>query len=908
MASTPLYKSLKTNGTSFYAFPGASEDISAAYQNSNYKMYFTKFALVNFPKQNLDDGGSTSSTPISFDFDNSFSKSSTATPTTKFGDGVVESLRNYVANQETVIRESRLNNNQYYYNTNTLETTTEKIFWKWCLKLGLIGFEPAIPDDEYYSNLVEFQTNKVNDDSYFPEYLWKEREVVNWDTTSFSVSTEAGYTNNLQIEFNGETNFRVGDTVVVYNVTNTSISQGVLNGVQTQEGLRFYVLKIIPSDSTNGQRIVLDVNVSSHPYLPNNTIQEQDGQAELVYHRLVQYVGEVSGISNVQEANRSYTEVYAHIPDHTGMTPDILFRTLYDENYRPNLSFPIVPGQAQPEIMGAENFTSPIVSTPQSYPGSYFGQFDTLDFTYETSPGDVLRRSGNYYGVTGDLNSTTVNPNKLDGLTMDFNTSHYAKMNLANRRVTNFDQFNALRINNLPPDDFEFNAILWYYAVEDDKGNSRNNLYGISFIDNPENNQTPGEAGLRFPTYSKLVANDNQDGTSFAFSLNLNFNVINDNAQDTYNPEAINSLFGMNLFNDAMKRLASTNDSFLNILADQNKIFTDIQDIKSMLYSQSDLNTLNAKMKSLEEILRLYSRMQMTSSDTIEVAAVPGTPPTVQLNNISTAYSMIDNVSVTDLYNTQGVIPLSVMVPNYQSFLVNITNDDETLISIPNNDHLVVVLERDLDYRQSVEFLIKPNEVATQNKKLDIYIKADLNSSFGNLITNNQILLVGNIDLPVFYNSERSIPNSAAKWKEFGFDIDFNSDIVLKSGSLLTLNFDTNPYMMNNSIKTGDTLYLNDFFVGTASIYDFSGQYPVYSVTSATSSQITIDMSSNPSLNNYVSSNASILPMTLHGTTDSMLSNKPYFSLNKGKRIVVTKTSPDATILSARYRIDIHDL
>ena len=42
MASTPLYKGLKTSGTSFYVFPGASEDISAAYQNSNYKMYFSK--------------------------------------------------------------------------------------------------------------------------------------------------------------------------------------------------------------------------------------------------------------------------------------------------------------------------------------------------------------------------------------------------------------------------------------------------------------------------------------------------------------------------------------------------------------------------------------------------------------------------------------------------------------------------------------------------------------------------------------------------------------------------------------------------------------------------------------------------------------------------------------------------
>ena len=119
MASTPLYKFLKSNGTSFYAFPGAAEDISAAYQNSNYKMYFSKFVLLNFPKQNLTAG--TMSNPIVFDFDNTFQRSVNATPPASFNEQLIESLRNYVANQEVVIRESRLNNTKYYYDTNALE-------------------------------------------------------------------------------------------------------------------------------------------------------------------------------------------------------------------------------------------------------------------------------------------------------------------------------------------------------------------------------------------------------------------------------------------------------------------------------------------------------------------------------------------------------------------------------------------------------------------------------------------------------------------------------------------------------------------------------------------------------------------------------------------------------------------
>ena len=72
MASTPLYKGLKANGTSFYAFPGAAEDISAAYQNSNYKMYFSKYVLLNFPKRNLTAG--TQSNPIYFDFDSAYQR------------------------------------------------------------------------------------------------------------------------------------------------------------------------------------------------------------------------------------------------------------------------------------------------------------------------------------------------------------------------------------------------------------------------------------------------------------------------------------------------------------------------------------------------------------------------------------------------------------------------------------------------------------------------------------------------------------------------------------------------------------------------------------------------------------------------------------------------------------------
>lgn len=897
--SCPLYKSLKTNGTTFYAFPSASEDISAAYQNSNYKMYFSKYALLNLPKRNLEAGSGTASKPVYFDFDNSenlgygFKKSFAATPAASFSEEIIESLRNYVANQEVTIKESKLNNTEYYYDNNALETTTEKIFFKWCKKLNIIDFEPAIPDDEYFSNLADFQSGNVNDDQYFPEYLWKEREVVTWNVRQSFQST---VNNWLAMEFNSVTNFRVGDIVRIYGSSITDIS---LSGIESTTGIQVSIFSITPPDGNSGQIVIFkDVDASN---LDSNLIQET-AKVELIYNRLVRYIGEVQGVSNVQQANRSYTEVHAHIPDHTGQTPDILFRTMTDVNYMPNKTFPIVPSQYQPEIIGAESFNSPIVNTPQNYPGSYFGQFDTVDFTYETAPGDSFRRSGKYYGIDGNINSPIVNGKNIDGITMDFNTSHYVKMNILGRNLTNFDQFNALEINNLPPVAFEFNAILWYYTVEDNTGKSTTNLYGVSFLDHPDNNVIPEETSLRFPTYKKFVTNGIQDGTSFAFSLNLNFNIINENPQDSYNPDAINSMFSMNLFNKSMSKLAATNDSFINLLAEQGNVRDEVTFLKSLIYTQTDLATLNTKIQNLESLLRLYATNQILSSDTVDVTTVPGTPPYIRLDTVNTSYERVYVYNATDMYSSQGIIPATLTVPRNRDFLVNFTNNDEVELDLPNNDKLTFIFDKDLYDKQSVDINIVGGNFSTQNKMLDIYMNTNIIDTTTQVTT--QVLLAGGINLPVYYNTFTQQPNSSYLWNEFKFEINLDKLILLDVGSILRVPLKAPQELVTNSIKTGDVLYLNNLFVGTSSIYDFSGQYTVQSVDSV-DSYIILDISSNVSLVNYGS--AASLPLSFNSTPGYLLSNMPYFSFNKGKKIRITRIS-NSDVLKERYTINIEDI
>jgi hypothetical protein len=908
---TPLYKYLKQNGTSFYAFPGAAEDISAAYQNANYKMYFSKYMLLNFPTQNLSEPGGTSSEYIQWDFSNF--KTLSITQPDNYADQVIESLRNYIANQEITIRESRLNNTEYYYDNTALETTTEKIFWKWCKKVGILSFEPALPQDEYFDNLTEFERKNVNDDFYFKEYLWKERDTSEYtinfiengtapiDGTMVSQGDQA-----LKFIFNGITNFRQNDIIEINgDITYQAFVDDIFGSGSTWQGvIKVRVLGVTTNLSDNHEVIV------DFPSLLTGSAPGGDAYGKLVYNRLVQYIGEVNGVSNVQEANKAYTEVYAHIPDHTGQTPDILFRTIADDNYKPGMMFPIIPNQYQPEILGAELFSSPIVSNPQNYPGSYYGHFDTEDYTYEVANGDSLRRSGDYYGVTGDINSPVVDGTTVDGLVVDFDTTHYVKMNLPDRALTNFDQFSALEVNNTPPKDFEFNAILWYYTVEDAFGNKKTNLYGISFLDHPDNNPKDEEISLRFPPYKKLVTNGSQDGTSYAFALNLNFNIIHDNPIEAYNPQAVNSLFSMNLFNEAMKRLASANDSFLNVISEHSSMKDEILGLKQLLYSQKDFAVINSKISNLEDLLQLYSTMQQESSDTIEVELnSQSTPPSIRFNSTDRRYKTIEIYNTTSMYSSTGVIPIEVNVPRYKDFMIHIINNDEVSLTLPNNDNLKLLITSDLEFRQSVDILITGGDLATENKKLDVFISTvnpiGIATASAVDLTEIETLIISDIDLPVFYNKVTSQPNSAKTWKNFKFDIDFDSNITLTSTNLLEMKLNSNPYLTYNSIKQGDTLNIHNLFVGTSSVFDFSGQYTVNSV-SATSSLIRLDITSN---NEFVDYGSGLLPLSLHTSSTSLLSNLPFLDINKGKMIRITRISElDQIPVSEKYLIDVNDV
>lgn len=855
--ATPLYKFLKSTGTTFYAFPSAAEDITASYQNDNLDMSFSKFALLNLPKKEK------------WTFEN-FEESSNTQPTAGFNDQLVESLRNYVANHETVIKETLVGSNETFYDNTQLRTTTERIFFKWLKKLNVIQFDLA-NEEEYFQNLDEFSSNDENDDDFFTQKLWRERRVNTIELTNIGPNVfGSGGNNNLHLVLNGQTNLRVGDKVILNNFTDPQVLAEFDNN-DIYEIIDSYI------DSNDNQVIILNLE----NFTPSVTDQ---GIILLDYQRVIEYIGEITSVNNVNDKNKNYTEVVAHIGDHQGKTPDILFKTLADDNYRPNLQFPLLPSQFQPEIIGAENFNSPIRQNPQDYPGDHFAKFDTNLFTYITQPGDSLRRSGDYFGVIGDINNQIIQPETIDGISLDFNQDHYVKMNIINREVFNFDEFNALDVNNIPPKDFEFNAILWYYNVTDNEGNVEENLYGISFLDNIEND--PDEE--KIPTYKKLVNDGIKDGTSYSFSLNLNYNIIDDNVQPIFSPNNINSLFSFDLYNEAMRRLASANSSFTEIIDQSSELKEEIMGIKRLVYSQTDLNIINSKIRNLEELLRLYSTLQLESTDTIKVNVDNSqSPPVIKLNSIDSRWENINNIDITDLYSIDsGLMPMNINIPEKKDFFLNITNDDVTNLSI---DNLKIILNKDLDFKQTVKIHIDATDESTENKKLDIYVRYNDGTPNSELI---ETPLITNINLPVYFNSTTQNVNTARSWDNMNLK-------VITSGTVEFIDDETLDIEIENSLglNIGDYVVLNNFHLGSqtqSNIYD--GQYLIEDIDS---NILSLNINSNSDLKELAESSS--FPEDL--TND--LTAQPFINFNKGVSLEITRISDDAfSSIENRYLIN----
>jgi hypothetical protein len=355
---TPLYKKLKTNGTTMFVFPGTAEDKNFETQNDNYNMRLSHYVLVNIPRQVTSNEVmnfiKASPTDLPSDPGAFYENSTSITPAT-FKDQLVESLRNYVANHESTIRNSKVNANTFYYDTFEPYTTTEKIFWKWAKKVGIVDFEIADTSVDFFGADTKFDNlGPSGNNDYFREYLWRERT-----NTIYSLNLAPTFNPTIALGLPASYQWIDSSDVIQDQTTPITVTVGyqfativLANSSQLKPGDYILVnvagLDALPNYSTT-QSYLKVVAIATDTNLNDTLVLEVDIAVTIpdfgtpsaidlynAYERFVQFISEITGVNNVQLPDKAYTETFAYISHQHGQIPYSLWNIKDDNNYKPN--------------------------------------------------------------------------------------------------------------------------------------------------------------------------------------------------------------------------------------------------------------------------------------------------------------------------------------------------------------------------------------------------------------------------------------------------------------------------------------------------------------------------------------------------------------------------------------------
>jgi len=363
--------------------------------------------------------------------------------------------------------------------------------------------------------------------------------------------------------------------------------------------------------------------------LGTNKRFSEESTVNSTYNRVVQYVGDIDVVNTIKSNDNSYTEVYVHIPTNVGTTPHVLFDSITDSNYFPNMTVGNNPEDPLDiEYLSGRHYneTHPFGLSVKAYydlddasvyseiasvyggvatPSNWFNQ--TVKNAYYT---DNVNLSGEYnvaenQYISKQLGSSNVEyvRSTLDGISLDFNLDNY-KLASENPEISVFAQLNDYVANK----DFQFNAILVYYDTFDpnnldSEGNPldfKTNLYGILFLDQIE--QSGLEYTIPYITKYKPDPLNKINGNAFSFKLNLK---LDTSIENVLIERSINdfSTFSLDLFTDVLTEFKQLQTKIGDKLLDLERLSQDVDKLKDLLINSEDQKEIELRITNVETSL-----------------------------------------------------------------------------------------------------------------------------------------------------------------------------------------------------------------------------------------------------------------------------------------------------------------
>lgn len=348
------------------------------------------------------------------------------------------------------------------------------------------------------------------------------------------------------------------------------------------------------------------------------------------YQRVVEYLGNIDVINNVEKNGHTYTEIYINVPTKVGNTPVCLFQALSDDNYFPSMVLrgidEFIDGRSistvHPDGLSINAFydydravvyTDPDADWMDAGTGStnsYFTEPNTFEDPLSV---EITKTWADYQAVDPGITpftDITYLRSRLDGITLDYNADSYYDI-ATDTKLTNILEYNG----SIKAKDFQFNAILVYYDIYNASTPSDrvSNLYGVVFLDN----MTPTTTGSYIQRLRKFKPNEitKLNGNSYGLKLNIKF----DTSIDNVGIETIindYSTFSMDLFIDASTQLQEAATVLLETQSRFLDVINRVTELESLVFTNENVSELTYRVNTLESNLQ-NAQLALSDSTTL---------------------------------------------------------------------------------------------------------------------------------------------------------------------------------------------------------------------------------------------------------------------------------------------------
>lgn len=350
------------------------------------------------------------------------------------------------------------------------------------------------------------------------------------------------------------------------------------------------------------------------------------------YNRIVKYIGEIDVVNSVRHVANTFTEFFCHIPTKDGNSPVVLFKSVSDENYYPDMYIQNTPS----DPLKNEYLVGRGPNDVHPYGLNFFGFFDSdtgsysnTDYTLEKYNETTDTWDSGYWFPSPQANSYFSEPvrfddwrndklritgvnietakftpvtylrSRLDGIMLDFNLNSYLAA-VQDSRVNSWHQFNATEASS----SFDFNAVLIYYETFP-KGfpeQAETNLFGVLFLDNVD---PTDDGGGKIPVLTKIKPDSilGTNGTSYNIAVRLRFDV---NTEDAAIETTVNdySTFSLEVYVGAMNEMVRASRTLQSSVMELGTLKSKVEDLEQSLINSTVEEEILSRLSAVENSLQ----------------------------------------------------------------------------------------------------------------------------------------------------------------------------------------------------------------------------------------------------------------------------------------------------------------